>query len=119
MHVLRLLEFGVSAEVWEPWRVVEPSWWLGEPSWDPEGRFQGGSHCGDVFLLPASHYYKFKQQFIFPGESGAEPLRVEWMEVHVGVDEPREGGVTRCQGNGWTRKWKRKVWGVPRAQWPQ
>lgn len=34
------------------------------------------------FLSPASHYYKYKQQFIFPGEARARP---PWSDVREGL----------------------------------
>lgn len=71
----------------------EPTWCLWEPSLLPEGTAQARAHVGIFILLQASHYYKYKQQFIFPGESMHarallnEPVGVrgllEWMKVKI------------------------------------
>ena len=33
-----------------------------------KGPLRGSAHCDVFFLSQASHYYKYRQQFIFPGE---------------------------------------------------
>lgn len=87
-----------------------------------------------IFLpLQASHYYKYKQQFIFPGESKgsqAPPSRpseghalLEWMKARVvgGGVELKEGrsGNTSPQDHGKPWRWERRGWVVPRAPWYQ
>lgn len=43
------------------------------------GRSWGArTHRAVLSVLQASHYYKFKQQFIFPGE-----LHVNWKQPHL------------------------------------
>lgn len=116
IHALSPLSFRRSAEIWNPSRVGrEPMWWLWEPNLLPAGTARGSAHVGIFILLPASHYYKYKQQFIFPGESvHAQALLneaaegrglLEWMKAKVvGMGKLKEdgGGTTRPQDNGGT-----------------
>ena len=68
-HVLSSLEFWVSAEVWKLSGVGGgPQGGYRSPICYLKGQLRGGTHCGIFFLLQASHYYKYRQQFIFPGE---------------------------------------------------
>lgn len=89
----------------------------------------GSTDLGIFILLQASHYYKYKQQFIFPGESvcAQAPLSKpaeghEWTKARViGVSKLKEGGhgTTSPQDHGGTWRRKRRGWGVTRAPWYQ
>lgn len=65
-HVHSPLEFGSVCR--SQGRAENPHGGCRSPSCFMKGQLQGGTHCGVFFLLQASHYYKYRQQFIFPGE---------------------------------------------------
>lgn len=69
----------------------------------------------------ASHYYQYKQQFIFPGESlELIPFGVGWMEVNVGWTSSVRVVVRSLAPGQWLDvEVEKESVGVSRVQWHQ
>lgn len=78
LHMFSVLgSSGCLQECGNPWGWAEhPRGGCGSLSGYQEEELQGAITL--VFLSPASHYYKYKQQFIFPGESPVSKPADAW-----------------------------------------